>query len=208
MSSESGYKLGQTNVIDLWPVKFYQRSLSAIKEPNRALLKIIQDLDKSNCNVTTEYRDHNILNIDTLGTNWLRSEVNNSVIDYPVNWQIHAWSNINKKGDYHDTHNHPHSYMSGTYYLKVPDLTKKLPNRSDARPNHITFYDPRSGINMNSINKDPYINPEYTMTELGKQLKMAKATCIIGKNNNMEIVKAAIAELDGRFISDKCASSN
>ena len=52
------------------------------------------------------------------------------------------------------------------------------------------------------------INPEYTITELAKQLKMAKATCIIAKNNNLKIVKAAIAELDGRFISDKYASSN
>jgi len=73
-----------------------------------------------------------------------------------------VWPNINRKGDYHDSHNHPHSYLSGTYYLKVPDLTKKLPNHSDAGSNHITFYDPRSGINMNSIKKYPYINPEYT----------------------------------------------
>jgi uncharacterized protein (TIGR02466 family) len=171
MPFEPNYKLGQSNVIDLWPVKFYQRSLSNIEEPNSALLKIIRDLDKSHRNVTIEYRDHNLLNIDTPGTNWLRSEVNHSVIDYfrtigidyPVNWQIHAWSNINRKGDYHDTHNHPHSYLSGTYYLKVPGILKNLPNRSDVRPNHITFYDPRPGVNMNSINKDPYIDPEYTI---------------------------------------------
>jgi|TARA_B110000196_G_C20822547_1_gene509885 hypothetical protein len=82
MSSEQGYKLGQNNVIDLWPVKFYQRSLLVMEEPNKALLKIIQDLDKFNHNVSLEYRDQNILNIDTHSVNWLRYEVNYSVIDY------------------------------------------------------------------------------------------------------------------------------
>ena len=135
MSPEPEYKLGQSNVIDLWPIKFYQRPLFVIEEPKRALLKITRNLDKTNHNVTTEYSDHNILNIETLSTNWLRSEVNYSVIDYlqtigidyPVNWQIHAWSNINRKGDYHDAHNHPHSYLSGTYYLKVPSTKKNYP---------------------------------------------------------------------------------
>ena len=61
MSSEQGYKLGQNNVIDLWRVKFYQRSLLVMEEPNKALLKIIQDLDKFNHNVSLEYRDQNIL---------------------------------------------------------------------------------------------------------------------------------------------------
>ena len=71
MTSEPDYKLGMGNIIDLWPVKFYRRSLLEIESPNRTLLKIIRDLDKSNRNITIEYRDQNILNIDTRGTNWL-----------------------------------------------------------------------------------------------------------------------------------------
>ena len=50
---------------------------------------------------------------------------------------------INSKGDYHDAHNHPRSYLSGTYYLKVPSTQKNITNRSDVRPNYITFYYPR-----------------------------------------------------------------
>lgn len=54
-------------------------------------------------------------------------------------------------------------YLSGTYYLKVPEAPKNLSNRSDVRPSYITFYDFRPGINMNSINKDPYVDPEHTI---------------------------------------------
>ena len=50
---------------------------------------------------------------------------------------------INSKGDYHDAHNHLQSYLSGTYYLKVPSTQKNITNRSDVCPNHITFYYPR-----------------------------------------------------------------
>ncbi len=165
MSSDQG------RVRDLWPTKFYERQIDSFEEPNRALLKLVRDLDKSNKNITVEYRDNNILNLDHPGANWLRQEVNRSVIeylqtigiDYAVNWQIHAWANINRKGDYHDAHNHPHSYLSGTYYLKVPSPATVGRNRSDVRPGHITFYDPRPGINMISINKDPYIDPEHTI---------------------------------------------
>ena len=57
MTSEPDYKLGTGNVIDLWPVKFYRRSLTEIENLDRALLKIIRDLDKSNRNITIEYRD-------------------------------------------------------------------------------------------------------------------------------------------------------
>jgi len=162
---------GRGQITDLWPTKFFQRALVDFEEPNRQLLKLVRDLDKANRNVTTDYRDNNILNMDHPGANWLRGEVNQSVIeylqligiDYSVNWQIHAWANINRKGDYHDAHNHPHAYLSGTYYLKMPAPVKAGRQRSDVRPGHITFYDPRPGINMISINKDPYVDPEHTI---------------------------------------------
>ena len=80
-----------------------------------------------------------------------------------MNWQIHAWANINRAGDYHDPHNHPHAYLSGTYYLKMPGEGAKKRQRSDVRPNAITFYDPRTGFNMSSIRNDPYVDPELTV---------------------------------------------
>lgn len=157
-------------IIDLWPTKMLRRQLPNFAEPNQELLKLIREMEKSNKSLTTDYRDNNLLNIDHPGANWLRGAVNDTVIqylqaigiDYPVDWQIHAWANVNRMGDYHDLHNHPHSYLSGTYYVKVP-APDQSGQRGDGRPNHITFYDPRPGINMVSIKNDPYIEPEFTM---------------------------------------------
>ena len=115
-------------IVDLFPTRMLQRNLPDFEAPNRELLKLVRDLEKANRNLTIDYRDNNLLNLDHPGANWLRGEVNNSVImymqsvgiDYSVDWQIHAWANVNRMGDYHDLHNHPHSYLSGTYYVKVP----------------------------------------------------------------------------------------
>ena len=157
-------------IVDLWPTRLLRRNLPDFEATNRELLKLIRDMEKANRNLTTDYRDNNLLNLDHPGTNWLRGEVNNSVIyylqsigiDYPVDWQIHAWANVNRMGDYHDLHNHPHCYLSGTYYVKIPG-DAEAGGRKDLRPNRITFYDPRPGINMGSIRNDPYIDPEFTI---------------------------------------------
>ena len=160
----------QDGIVDLWPTKVLRRLLPDFDEPNRLLLKLIRDMEKANKTLTTDYRDNNLLNMDHLGANWLRDGINGSVIkylqaigiDYPVDWQIHAWANVNRMGDYHDLHNHPHCYLSGTYYVKVP-ADAEAGARRDLRPNRITFYDPRPGVNMVSIRNDPYVDPEFTV---------------------------------------------
>ena len=157
-------------IVDLWPTKVLRRQLNDFEEPNRQLLKLIREMEKTNRNLTTDYRDNNLLNLDHPGTNWLRMEVNQSVIEYlesisigySVDWQIHAWANINRMGDYHDLHNHPHCYLSGTYYVKMPEKSEGG-KRRDLRPNRITFYDPRQSVNMGSIRNDPYVEPEFTL---------------------------------------------
>ena len=42
-------------------------------------------------------------------------------IDKSINFEVDAWININKKGDYNEKHNHPNSLLSGCIYLHVPD---------------------------------------------------------------------------------------
>jgi len=158
-------------LLDLWPTKLVKKRLRGFEEPNRELLKMVRDWDKANRNLTTDYRDNNPFEVDSPATNWLRAEVNQAVIDYlqaigidfPVDWQIHGWTNINRAGDYHDPHNHPHCYLSGTYYVKMPGAAAAKRQRTDVRPNRITFYDPRTGFNMLSIRKDPYVEPEHTV---------------------------------------------
>jgi uncharacterized protein (TIGR02466 family) len=161
----------KSEILDLWPTKLVRKKLDDFEGPNRELLKLVRGWDKANKNLTTDYRDNNPFEVDSPATNWLRAGVNQTLIeylqaikiDYPLDWQIHGWANLNRAGDYHDPHNHPHCYLSGTYYVKIPapDGTKR--QRSDLRPNHITFYDPRTGFNMQSIKRDPYVDPEFTV---------------------------------------------
>ena len=159
------------NILDLWPTKLVKKMLPDSNDPNRELLKLARNWDKTKKDLTTDYKHNNPFEIDEPATNWLRENVNQVMIEYlqaikidfPVDWQIHGWINVNRSGDYHDPHNHPHCYLSGTYYVKVPLPVKSNLNRRDVRPNHITFYDPRTGFNMQSISGDPYVDPEHTV---------------------------------------------
>lgn len=158
-------------IVDLWPTKLLRKHLPEFEEPTQALVKLIRDLERTNKNLTTDYLAPDFFNMDEPSVGWLREHINRTVIeylsaigiDYDVSWTIQGWPNINRLGDYHDAHNHPGSYLSGTYYLKMPGAKEPMKNRDDLRPSHITFYDPRPGINMNSIKNDPYVDPEYTV---------------------------------------------
>ncbi|MAO56003.1 MAG: hypothetical protein CMM61_09910 [Rhodospirillaceae bacterium] len=159
-------------ILDLWPTKLVRRHLPDFEEPTQAMVKLIRDMERVNKDLTTDYLAPDFFNKDEPSINWLREQVNATVvdylraigIDYDVRWSIQGWPNINRLGDYHDAHNHPGSYLSGTYYLKVPTVKEPMRNRPDVRPSNITFYDPRPGINMNSIKGDPYVDPEFTVT--------------------------------------------
>ncbi len=48
-----------------------------------------------------------------------------------------CWANINPPGSYHPTHNHPNNYLSGVYYVAVPETGS-----------HLVLQDPRPGILM------------------------------------------------------------
>lgn len=85
----------------------------------------------------------------------------NSGINYELNWELQGWGNVNMKGDYHNLHNHPHSWLSGTYYINVPDQSEAEIFRNDLNPASISFFDPRPQANMNSIKNDKQVDPEY-----------------------------------------------
>ncbi len=158
-------------VIDLWPTKIVRRRLDDCEAQNKKLVKLVRDLERENKDLTTDYLAPDLFNRDHPAVNWLRDNVNGTVIeylkhlgiDYAVNWTITGWASINRFGDYHDTHNHPWSYLSGTYYVKMPATLETLQSRSDVRPGCITLYDPRPGVNMLGIKGDPYVDPEFTV---------------------------------------------
>jgi hypothetical protein len=110
--------------LDLWPTTFVRRKLDDFETPNRALIDLVRGLERHNRDLTTDYRTPDLFNRDNPGVEWLREAINRTVIDYlahvgmdyPIDWTIQGWANINRLGDYHDPHNHPRAYLSGTYY--------------------------------------------------------------------------------------------
>ena len=160
-----------TSFTELWPTILVRKRLSDHDGYDRQLADYVTEQDSRHEDLTTDYLAGNIFGIDQPAINWLRAEVNETVIeylrwvgiDYPVNWVVQGWANVNRFGDYHDYHNHPRSYLSGTYYVQVPERREKLRTRPDLRPGCITFYDPRYAANAWAIKNDPYIEAEHTI---------------------------------------------
>jgi len=158
-----------SDILDLWPTKLLRRMTQGCEAHNAALSAMILDLDAASVSLTTDYRDVHLFERTVPCMAWLRDLVNATTIDYlkhcqlnhPIDWTIHGWPNVNRFGDYHGQHNHPRSYLSGTYYVQVPSETKGGPYRADVTPNSISFHDPRAMANMTAIKGDPNINPEY-----------------------------------------------
>jgi hypothetical protein len=59
--------------------------------------------------------------------------------------------------------NRPGAYLTGVYVVRAPAGQPVLGARDDGRPGSISFYDPRVGMNMNAIRKDPYVLYHHTV---------------------------------------------
>jgi len=157
--------------LPLWPTTLLQRSLPGHEQANSALTALIEKLEAANRELTTDYLSDNLLTHEHPAITWLRQCINKTAVDYlqragldyPVDWTLHGWANINRLGDYHDLHNHPHSYLSGTYYVAMPSQKAQIGNRNDLSPGAISFYDPRPQANMTAIRGDAQIAAQYTI---------------------------------------------
>lgn len=156
-------------ILALWPTQFMQRVIPGAAQPNAGLLAIIQMQQASNPSLTTDYTADDFFSQDAPPIQWLEACINKSVVDYlrasgmnqDVRWRIQAWPNVNQGGDYHTLHNHPHSYLSGTYYVQVPPQQRHPQQRSDNNPGCISFFDPRPQANMTAIAGDAQIEAEH-----------------------------------------------
>ena len=153
----------------LWPTQFMQVQLPGNDAANPLLADLVLASNAERDDMTAQYLDGNLFAMEHPGVVWLRQCCNQAIIDYARNlgieydleWSIQAWANVNMKGDYHNLHNHPHSWLSGTYYIAVPDQTAAEQYRSDLNFAAISFYDPRPQANMNAIRDDGQVDPEY-----------------------------------------------
>ena len=184
--------------IDLWPTTLLARHLPGAEPANAALMQLLLQLESGyNANadqtkdgaetastnlrpdLTSSYLQQDLLSVEHPAIHWLASCINKTVADYvrnsgvdiDVSWQIQAWPNINRLGDYHNLHNHPHSYLSGTYYVHLPDVNKQQAgSRSDLDPGAISFFDPRGQANMTAIKGDGQIDPEHRVQPVAGQI--------------------------------------
>ena len=70
------------NILDLWPTKLVKKMLPDYNDPNRELLKLARNWDKTKKDLTTDYKHNNPFEIDEPATNWLRENVNQVMIEY------------------------------------------------------------------------------------------------------------------------------
>jgi len=151
----------------LWPTTFLRRHITNSDTANEALLTQILEAESQRDDMTVDYLSENIFSQSQPASDWLKQCINKTVadyftrvaIDYDIEWSVQGWANINRLGDYHNLHNHPHSYLSGTYYVKVPQASA-VGSRSDLNPGAISFFDPRPQANMTAIQGDGQIAPE------------------------------------------------
>ncbi|MRG72470.1 hypothetical protein GH722_11940 [Alphaproteobacteria bacterium HT1-32] len=158
--------------IDLWPTRMLRFSLPGSAAANPLLAELIRQADSQRSEMTTSYLESDFLRTDHPVIEWLGNCLRRAVqdyatslgIDYTLDYSLQGWANLNRFGDYHNLHNHPHSWLSGTYYVQMPDGTDDLPGRDDRNPGAISFFDPRGQANMNAIKGDGQVDPEYRVT--------------------------------------------
>lgn len=155
----------------LWPTTFMQVMLPGAEPANAALKSVIEKMDAGSDDLTTDYLAGNFLSNPHPVAGWLkqcferatRDYAGNMGIDYELDFHIQAWPNVNRFGDYHNLHNHPHAWLSGTYYVDVPERSREMRTRADLNPGAISFFDPRPQANMMAIKGDGQVDPEYRL---------------------------------------------
>lgn len=155
----------------LWPTLFLSHRLPGHEQANGPLLELINALEKDRPDLTTSYLDDNLFAHSHPVLYWLEACIRRCVadyagatgMDYELDFHVQGWANINRFGDYHNLHNHPYAWLSGTYYVQVPQARRDLPGRDDLNPGAISFFDPRPQANMNAIKGDAQINPEHRL---------------------------------------------
>ena len=67
------------------------------------------------------YKDYNNILLSTVADT-VRTYFNNNVLDMSKEIVFEGlWMNINKKGDYNATHDHPNCQMAGVFWINIPE---------------------------------------------------------------------------------------
>jgi len=144
----------------IWPTMLLSRRLPGFEQPNEGLAAYIAGEEARGTDNTARYLEQkSFFNIEHPAIQWLRQQINQTATAFlrqylgiarPLSWNLDGWHNTNRYGDHHAPHTHPRSYLSGTYYVRVPPQPEKVDDPR-ARPGCISFYDPRTAANMVTV---------------------------------------------------------
>lgn len=142
----------------LWPTLLLRRRLPGFEQPTDGLAAYIVEQEAREADYTARYQEQNFFSSERPAVRWLRSQIDQTAtaflrqvgIERALSWTLFSWYNTNRYGDHHAPHTHPRSYLSGTYYVRVPPAPASVDDPL-ARPACISFYDPRTGANMITV---------------------------------------------------------
>ncbi|MGE5640565.1 MAG: TIGR02466 family protein [Clostridia bacterium] len=163
----------------VWATFLARRRLPAFEEPNRGLAAFIAEQEAREKDYTVRFYEQNFFASQHPSVRWLRGEVDDTIKAYLSqagvtqlpSWTIHGWYNTNRYGDHHAPHTHPRSYLSGTYYVQVPEAASGSSDPK-AHPACISFYDPRTGANMAAVAGDRDSRASYIVSPSAGMLLM------------------------------------
>lgn len=146
----------------VWPTMLVRRRLPGFEQPTADLAAHILEQEAREADYTARYQEQNFFSSEHAAVRWLKDRIDQTAtaflrhtgIERALAWTLFGWYNTNRYGDHHAPHTHPRSYLSGTYYVRVPPAPASLDDPR-ARPGCISFYDPRTGANMITVGSEP-----------------------------------------------------
>jgi uncharacterized protein (TIGR02466 family) len=155
-----------------------KRRLPGFEQPNAGLAKFIEEQEAREKDYTARYQEQHFFSNPLPAVQWLKDQVNQTAtaflqhvgIQRPLSWKLAGWYNTNRLGDHHAPHTHPRSYLSGTYYVRMPAEPRTDDPR--ARPGCISFYDPRTAANMVTAGMEPDARSAHTVLPVPGMLMM------------------------------------
>ena len=163
----------------LWPTLLVKRQLPSFEQPTAGLAEYIAQQEAREKDYTARYQEQSLFSSKHPAVRWLKEQIEQTAtaflrqvgIERRPNWTLFAWYNTNRCGDHHAPHTHPKSYLSGTYYVRVPADPPGVDD-PQARPACISFYDPRTAANMITVGSEPDARASHTVRPTAGTLLM------------------------------------
>jgi uncharacterized protein (TIGR02466 family) len=158
----------------VWPTMLVSRRPAGFEAANEGLEAHIAAQEAREKDHTARYLEQDFFASSDKSVRWLKDQVEQTAraflrqygIDRPLAWRLFSWYNVNRLGDHHSPHTHPRSYLSGTYYVRMPAAP------AGGQSGCISFYDPRNGANMVTVGTEPDARTAHTVLPAAGTLLM------------------------------------